>query len=319
LKEADVEPGPLLAKAGLTLHQIEDSDVRVGVREQIGFLNVAAGVLQDPLLGFHLAQRPDLRELGLLYYVLASSDLLSEALRRGARYSSIVNEGIALKYVEGTDISMAFAYVGVSRHLDRHQIEFWMVALIRMCRQLTGLRLVPTRVRLTHHRDQTSSEFAEFFGGDLEFGATADEIAFATSITQMPVVSADPYLNKILVTYCEEALSSRPKYKGSFRSSVENAIVPLLPHGKARAGEIARRLGVSQRTFARRLSLEGMTFSEVLEGLRRGLAERYLADGDLSVSQIAWLLGYQEVSALTHAFKRWTGKTPREARLQATA
>jgi AraC-like DNA-binding protein len=97
---------------------------------------------------------------------------------------------------------------------------------------------------------------------------------------------------------------------------VENAIVPLLPHGKARANEIAGRLGVSPRTFARWLSLEGLTFSEVLEGLRCGLAERYLADGNLSISQIAWLLGYQEVSAFTHAFKRWTGKTPREARLQ---
>jgi AraC-like DNA-binding protein len=319
LKEADVEPGPLLSKAGLTHRQIEDADVRVGVREQIGFLNIAAGALHDSLLGFHLAQRPDLRELGLLYYVLASSDLLSEALRRGARYSSIVNEGICMKYIEGAEITMALTYVGVSRHLDRHQIEFWMVALIRMCRQLTGLRLVPARVRLTHHRDQTSSEFAEFFGADLEFGAAVDEIAFAASISQMPVVSADRYLNKILVAYCEEALTNRPKFKGSFRSSVENAIVPLLPHGKARAGEIARRLGVSQRTFARRLSWEGMTYSEVLEGLRRGLAERYLAEGDLSISQIAWLLGYQEVSALTHAFKRWTGKTPREARLQATA
>jgi AraC-like DNA-binding protein len=102
--------------------------------------------------------------------------------------------------------------------------------------------------------------------------------------------------------------------RGSFRSTVENAIVPLLPHGKARANEIARRLGVSQRTFARRLSLEGLNFSNVLERLKIDLAERYLHDDGLSVSQIAWLLGYKEVSALTHAFKRWTGKTPRQAR-----
>jgi AraC-like DNA-binding protein len=319
LKEAGAELEPLLKKAGLTLLQIEDPDVRLRVRDQIRFLNLAAGALQHNLLGFHLAQSPDLRELGLLYYVPASSDTLSEALQRAAHYSSIVNEGIALKYIEGADACMAFAYVGVGRHLDRHQIEFWMVALVRMCRQLTGLRVVPTRVRLTHHRDNTRSEFAEFFGGDLEFGAAIDEIAFAASVKQKPVVSADPYLNRILIAYCEEALSLRPKSSGSFRSSVENAIVPLLPHGKARAGEIARRLGVSQRTFARRLSLEGLTFSEVLERLRSDLAERYLVDGDLSISQIAWLLGYQEVSALTHAFKRWTGKTPREARLQAVS
>jgi AraC-like DNA-binding protein len=90
--------------------------------------------------------------------------------------------------------------------------------------------------------------------------------------------------------------------------------VPLLPHGKGQVGEIAPRLGLSQRTFARRLSLEGLTFSEVLERLRFDLAERYLADDGLSISQIAWLLGYREVSAFTHAFKRSPGAMRRLVR-----
>jgi AraC-like DNA-binding protein len=250
----------------------------------------------------------------VLYYILASSEFLGEALRRAARYTSIVNEGISVKFIDGTDICLTFSYVGVSRHLDRHQIEFWMTALVRMCRQLTGFRLSPTRVRLTHHRDRTCSEFVEFFGTDVEFSAAVDTVEFAATIKHMPVVSADPYLNQLVIACCEEALSRRRTNRSSFRSSVENTIVPLLPHGKARAGEIARRLGVSQRTFARRLSLEDLTFSDVLESLRSDLAERYLTDDDLSISQIAWLLGYKEVSAFTHAFKRWTGKTPREAR-----
>jgi AraC-like DNA-binding protein len=319
LKEAGVEVEPLLKKVGLILHQIEDPGARLRVRDQISFLNLAASALKDNLLGFHLAQPPDVREIGLLYYVSASSEILSEALLRSTRYSSIVNEGISLKYIEDADICIRFTYVGVGRHTDQHQIEFWMAALVRVCRQITGLRVLPTRVRFTHRRDNACSEFAEFFGCDAEFGAAVDEVVFAPSVKQTPIVSADPYLNKILIAYCEEALSYRPKSSGSLRSSVENAIVPLLPHGKARAGEIARRLGVSQRTFGRRLSLEGVTFSGILDGLRSDLAERYLADGDLSISQIAWLLGYQEVSALTHAFKRWTGKTPREARSQTEA
>jgi AraC-like DNA-binding protein len=224
-----------------------------------------------------------------------------------------------LKYVDGRDVGIKFDYVGVSRHLDRHQIEFFMALLVRVCRQLTGLRLMPTRVSLTHRRDGNDPNFVEFFGGNAEFGATVDEVVFAPTIRQMPVLGADLYLNKILVADCEEALSRRPTNRGSFRSSVENAIVPLLPHGTARAGEIARQLGVSQRTFARRLSFEGLTFSDVLESLRSELAERYLNDEDLSISQIAWLLGYREVSALTHAFKRWTGRTPREARSRAAS
>src|SRR5262249_47426807 len=112
----------------------------------------------------------------------------------------------------------------------------------------------------------------------------------------------------------EEALARRPPNHGSFRAQVENAIVPLLPHGKARAAEIAEHLGVSQRTLARRLAGEGATFSDLLETLRGDLARPYLGDDGPSISQVAWLLGYQEVSAFTHAFKRWTGMTPREAR-----
>jgi hypothetical protein len=87
-----------------------------------------------------------------------------------------------------------------------------------LCRELTGLRVMPTRVRLTHRRDDagSKSEFAEFFGGDLEFGAATDDVAFAASVGQMPVASADPYLNKILIAHCEEALSLRPRKSGSF-------------------------------------------------------------------------------------------------------
>jgi AraC-like DNA-binding protein len=240
-------------------------------------------------------------------------------------------DGITLSFLESGDIGTSPFFGQLSVKLTcltqgqstlflaySHQIEFLVTALVCLCRQLTGLRLVPTRVRLTHRRESDCAELAAFFGIDVEFGAAVDEVAFATTIKHIPVVSADPYLNKLLIRYCEEARSRRPTNRGPFRSSVENEIIPLLPHGKARAGEIARRLEVSQRTFARRLSLEGLTFSDVLENLKSDLAECYLSDEGLSISQIAWLLGYQEVSALTHAFKRWTGKTPREARSHAT-
>jgi AraC-like DNA-binding protein len=97
---------------------------------------------------------------------------------------------------------------------------------------------------------------------------------------------------------------------------VENAIAPLLPHGKARADIVARELGLSSRTLARRLEEEGLTFSSLLQKLRQDLGRRYLADDHLSVSQVAWLLGYREIGAFSHAFKRITGKTPREARVE---
>ena len=142
---------------------IENADARLKVRDQIRFLNLVAVALQDDFLGFHLAQPADLREMGWLHYVVASSEMMSDALKRGARYSSIVNEGIALKYVENGDVTVTIDYVGVSRHLDRHQMEFLMTTLVRLCRQLTGLRLVPSRVRFTHHRESTSAGICGIF------------------------------------------------------------------------------------------------------------------------------------------------------------
>ncbi len=123
---------------------------------------------------------------------------------------------------------------------------------------------------------------------------------------------SDPFLNRLLVDVCEQALSARRRAADSFAARVENVLVPLLPHGEARATTCGRALGLSPRTFARRLADEGLTFSRLLNRLRLDLARRYLVQEGLSISKVAWLLGYQEVGAFSHAFRRWTGKAPRE-------
>ena len=314
LQSAGVPAEPLLHKAGLTLDEVRDPARRLKVRDQIRFLNLVSHALKDEFLGFDLALHVDFREMGLLYYVLASSATLKDALERGARYSRIVNQGVVQELIARNHHGMSVRYVGVSRHLDRHQIEFWMVAMVRICRKLTGLRIVPLRVRFVHVREGDFTRLGSIFGDNVEFGAPVDEIILASNLDQIPIIGADPYLNRLLVKYCEEALADQPAKTGSFRSNVENAIVPLLPYGKAEVGEIARRLGVSRRTLARRLALEDLSFSKLLEDLKLHLARRYLADGNLSISQIAWLLGYQEIGAFSRAFKRWTGHTPRDTR-----
>ena len=121
-KQEGIEVNDLLRKAGLTHQQIDDPRARLPVKAQIKFLDLAAITLNDECLGFHLAQKFDLRMIGLLHYVLASSDTLDEALERAARYSAIVNEGITLRFREGKNIGISFEYAGVARHSDCHQI-----------------------------------------------------------------------------------------------------------------------------------------------------------------------------------------------------
>ena len=313
-RSAGIALGPLLKKAKLTVQQIDDSQVRLAAGDQIRLLNLVADAVADDLLGFHLAQQADPREIGLLYYVLASSKTVLDAVQRTVQYAALGNEGVSHQCTVGRHIAITFQYAGVSRHLDRHWSECWMLLMVRLIRQLTGLDVSARRLRFIHTREKVPPEFAAYFGKDIQFGATADEVTFARTIGNAPVVSGDPYLNKLLVRYYESALTHRRTGRNSVRAMAENAIVPLLPYAEVRIGEIARRLGLGQRTLARRLRTEGLTFSQLLGQLRRDLANRYLADGDTSITQIAWLLGYEEVSAFSKAFKRWTGEAPRATR-----
>jgi hypothetical protein len=224
--KAGLKADTLLRKAGLSRRQIENPEVRLTVQSQIKFLHLAAGALDDEFLGFHLAQGLELRELGLLYYVMASSDLLGDALQRLARCSVINNEGVRLSYRAGEHVLVDFAYTGVQRHLDRHQIEFLMTIVIRLCRQLTGHQLRPQRATFTHLRTRHSDELQKFFGHSVVFGRTVDQLIFSKVIRRMPVRSADPYLNALLLRYCDEARTARTTKPSPLRLSVENVIAP---------------------------------------------------------------------------------------------
>jgi len=314
---AGIDVTPLMVEAALTRKQVEDDSVRLAVKGQIKFVELVADALHDDLLGFHLGCDYDLREIGLLYYVWNSSKLLGDAFGRAERYMSIVNEGVCLRVRgNGNDLALTTTYVGVKRLSDRHQIEFWFTSLVRICRQLTNRPLLPSCVSFVHRRNGSAAPLEKFLGCDVEFGAGADEVIFPETVKQLPVVCADSYLNELLIKYCDEARSHRRAGHLTCRVAVENAIAPLLPHGKTGVGEIARQLGMSPRTLERRLSSEGLTFGGVLNELRCDLAKRYLREEDMPISKIAWLLGYQDAGGFTHAFKRWTGRTPREVRAQ---
>jgi len=137
-----------LADSGLTVAHMEDRHARLKVKAEITFLGLVADALGDDLLGFHLAHKFDLREIGLVYYVMASSEVLEDALRRVERYSGIVNEGISIQANIGKPVTIRLNYVGVERHSDRQHIEFWLTTIIRICRQLTSRRLIPSRIRI---------------------------------------------------------------------------------------------------------------------------------------------------------------------------
>jgi AraC-like DNA-binding protein len=309
-----IEVAPLLEQAGLTQEEIKDRNARIGVINQIKFVGLVATALGDELLGFHLVDNFDPREIGLLYYVAASADTLGVALDRVERYIKIQNDGVRFEVLKQKSIHLRLHYTGISRYTDVHQIGSMVTLMIRIGRRLTGSTLKPTVVRIIHHIHRGKLELEKFLDAKVEDGARFDEIELPAESLDLPIVSADRHLHDLCVQSAEEALARRRAKESSLKVKVENAIAALLPHGQARHDLVAAELGMSQRTLTRRLTAEGSSFAELLKEVREALAKRYIADGALPISQIAWLLGYAEVSAFTRAFRRWTGIVPTAAR-----
>ncbi len=184
-----------------------------------------------------------------------------------------------------------------------------MALFMNAIRFVTGRRLVPQWVEFHHHRSNDIDEFRRYFGASVHFGKRRNAIVLKRSDLDLPCRSADARLLRILKGYCEEILKQRPE-GSDLKRDVEHLVATLLPSGAATNQRVARELGMSQRTMARRLTDLGTSFGQILDGVRRQLAVRYLEEPNVRASQIAFLLGYSEPSAFNHAFRRWTGVSP---------
>jgi AraC-like DNA-binding protein len=128
---------------------------------------------------------------------------------------------------------------------------------------------------------------------------------------EQPQKHAEPRLQAVLERQLDELVSQLPQDQ-SFPGRVKSHLATQLLDGEPVVSTIASKLHMSPRTLQRRLNDEGTSFAKVLAGLRRDLALRYLLEPRRTINEVAFLLGFVEVSAFHRAFKRWTGKTPAE-------
>ena len=208
LKRRDVDPKPLLARCHLSVAALDRRD-RIKVMSQIEFLDLASKAVSDEYLGLSLGERVDLRELGMLYYVAASSQRLGDALRRIERYARVANEALTIRIGKGAPCRIVLTYAGVSRHLDRHHMEFLALTILRLCRQLVGKKFLPLGVRFVHHRS-SDLRAGKQLGCEVQFSADADEISLDAALLDLPVVGEDPFLQELMLKTCEEAIRHRP-------------------------------------------------------------------------------------------------------------
>ncbi len=315
LHKRNVATQPLLHRAGLAEHAFDNLRHRVSAVGQVKFLEYAAEAMDDTVFGLHLAQQSNPREAGLLFYVVSAAKNFGEAWTLFARYCRIVNESARLKISRQPEsVVVEISFVGIPRHRARQITEFQFAVVLRIFRELTGRDIRPIRVACAHVRNADLREIQRAFGCPVEFGAPSDQLEFSNETFALPLVTGDPHLLETLRPFCDEAARARHTASGSIRASVETEVQRLLPHGRANVETVAKGLALSVRTLSRKLSGEGTTFAEVVDELRRSLALEYLREPSFTLSQIAWLLGYESPTSFTHAFKRWTGRSPSAAR-----
>ena len=317
LERHQIDAAPVLSKAELSRAQLTQDPGGVSVASQLRFLELAANETNDPFLGLHVAGEIDLREIGLLYYLAAASATVAGALEQLARYSATANEEmrVEIAHHDGETV-LSFFPVGALDEVRRQYSELLTLAFHRALRALTNRDFTPTRISFAHARNWGLREVHRVLRCPVEFAQVTDCWVLPKTVMELRIVSEDSQLLHILEAHGDDLLAERRTAIG-LRGVVENRLLSMLPSGQTQAVLVAEQLGMSARSFRRQLAEEGTSFGQVLDGLRHRLARRYLEDERISLQQIAWLLGYSEIGAFNHAFKRWTGTSPSRARKQS--
>jgi AraC-like DNA-binding protein len=305
---------PLLSKAQLSRGQLSEDPSGISFAAQNRFLELAAIETNDSLLGLRIAAEMDLRNAGILFYLAASSATVAEALECLVRYSGATSEAVRLEVSGHNGETILVARPVLALDEARRQFsEFFALAILRILRRLTNRDLALRRITFAHSRNCRLREVHVMLRCPVEFTQPTDSWVLPQDVIDLPISSGDSRLLQILQEHAEDLLAER-RVGAGLRGLVENQLLSKLPSGKVQTAAVAQQLGMSVRSLTRHLAAENTTFSEILDRLRHRLALRYLEDRSISLQQIAWLLGYSEAGAFNHAFKRWTGGSPSQAR-----
>ena len=263
LRQRNFAIAPLLQRIGLSEHDLDDRQRRISAIAQGKLLEYAAEVLGDALLGLHLAQRANPREVGLLFYVASAAEDIGEALALYARYCRIVNEAVRPKLIRSAEgVAVQTKFVDLPRPFAWQNTEFVIAGLIKSLREMASRDFQPRRVTFTLARNVELPEFERFFGCPVEFSASADQMDFSTETLAIPLLTEDRHLLDTLQPICEEAAKERNTGQRTLRASVENEVQKLLPNGKANKQTVARVLGISEKALSRGLVDEGAKWTD---------------------------------------------------------
>ncbi len=312
---AGAAPERVLAAAGLTLEELTDSERMIDAERVALLFEAAARETGDECFGLHLGSTYEFTAMGALSYVVLNAPTVGTALANFERYARTHTTHGRIAVERSGDRAELIYDLGLADHeLSRQLADGAAVVGVTLMRHLAGADWQPERVQLGHARPSDTTEHVRLIGPALFFGAPAmTSVVFDAADLDRPVLHADRGLLPIVERHLEELLAAAPA-EADWLAEIRNAIAEAVCDGAPTIQTIAKRMGASVRTLQRRLGDHGVVFKDLVAETRRDLALRYLAHGTAELTEIAFLVGYSELSAFHRAFRKWTGETPQEAR-----
>lgn len=304
-----VAPAALALAIGLPEHALDTLPDSLAAADYVRLLEAGAKLADDAHFGLHVGERVKLGTYSVYGLILLSCHDFGQVFEQTLRYEQLAHDlGRSVLHLDG-DVAQ-YQWVSNFPGASRHLVESVYSGIRTFSTWLAGFPLPPAALAFVHDSDADAGEYERIFGLLPQFGASLNSASFAAQLLAFPVPNADVGLYPVLQQHAEQLLRARNRDSEGIAEQVQAAIIRNLAHNKVRLAFIAEELKLSPRTLQRKLADAGATFQQVLDQARYALATDYLRQDGLSLVDIAFLLGYQEQSAFTHAFKEWSGVNP---------
>jgi AraC-like DNA-binding protein len=307
----------LLERAGIDPAALVDCDNRIALDRYKAMMRAAQSMTGDPALALHYGEAVDMSEVSIVGLIMHASETMGDAFVQMQRYGRLALE------VEGVNDGPRFDLVPRNGQLWMHDQranpnDFLELTEGTFARLVCGpRRFLPQphvlEVHVTHPAPAYRAAYEHVFQCPVTFESDWNAMRVDPQITGWRVARQPRYVFGVL-TERADALSRELEDSRTTRGRVQNALLPMLHTGDVSADAVAQTMGFSRQTLFRRLKAEDTTYEEVLDGLRHRMALHYLNGKRASVNETAYLVGFSEPAAFSRAFKRWTGRTPSQAR-----
>ncbi len=304
-----IDPAALATEAGLA-PALPDP---LPAADYIALLDAGSRLADDPHFGLHVGERVRPGTFSVYGLVLLACRDIGQALDQTQRYEQLAHD-LGRSRLEPGRALARYTWTSHYPHASRHLAESVFAGIRTFGSWLAGRPLAPHALAFAHARpdDADPAEYARVLGTPPDFGAPAHTADFDASLLALPLPAADIGMYPLLQQHAERLLRDRVQAQsgGGIVAQVHAAIAGTLAREPVRLAGIAAALDLSPRTLQRKLADAGATFQQVLDAARYALAMDYLRQDGLSLVDIAFLLGFQEQSAFTHAFREWSGMNP---------